>query len=48
MFANSKRGFGADETFPTLLAVVNHYNSCFKFGLTAQQKSDLVQFVRSR
>jgi hypothetical protein len=47
MFAKSKRGFGADGRFPTLLAVVNHYNSCFKLGLTAQDKSDLVQFVRS-
>ena len=48
MFAKSKRGFGADGAFPTLLAVVNHYDSCFKLGLTAQEKSDLVQFVRSR
>jgi hypothetical protein len=47
MFAKSKRGFGADGRFPTLLAVVNHYNSCFKLGLTAQEKSDLVQFVKS-
>ena len=32
----------------TLLALVNHYDSCFKLGLTAQEKSDLVQFVKSR
>jgi hypothetical protein len=32
MFAKSKRGFGADGAFPTLLAVVNHYDSCFKLG----------------
>jgi hypothetical protein len=48
MFAKSKRGFGADGGFPTLLAVVNHYDSCFKLGLTAREKSDLVQFLRSR
>ena len=30
-----------------LLAVMNHYNSCFKLGLTAREKSDLVQFVKS-
>ena len=48
MFAKSKRGFGPDGRFPTLLAVVNHYDSCFKLGLSAQQKYDLVQFLRSR
>ena len=48
MFAKSKRGFGADGRLPTLQAVVNHYDSCFKLGLTAPQKSDLVQFLKSR
>ena len=48
MFAKSKRGFGADGAFPNLLAVMNHYDSCFKLGLTPQEKSDLVQFVKSR
>ncbi len=48
MFAKSKRGFGADGVFPTLLAVVNHYDSCFKLGLTTREKSDLVQFLKSR
>ncbi len=48
MFAKSKRGFGADGAYPTLLAVVNHYESCFKLGLSAQEKSDLVQFLKSR
>lgn len=48
MFAKSKRGFGADGAFPTLGAVVNHYDSCFKLGLTPQERSDLVQFLKSR
>ncbi len=48
MFAKSKRGFGADGRFPTLLAVVNNYDSCFKLGLTAREKHDLVQFLKSR
>jgi hypothetical protein len=48
MFAKSKRGFGADGAFPTLLAVVNHYDSCFKLGLTPLEKSDLVQFLKGR
>jgi|SRR5581483_11768711 len=47
MFAKSKRGFYHDGRFPTLMAVVNHYNSCLKLGLSAQQKSDLVEYVKS-
>jgi hypothetical protein len=42
MFAKSKRGFGADGALPTLLAVVNHYESCFKLGLSAGE------FLKSR
>ena len=48
MFAKSKRGFGADGRIPTLLAVVNNYDTCFQLGLTAQEKGDLVQFLRSK
>ncbi len=48
MFAKSKRGFGADGRLPTLLAVVNHYDSCFNLGLTAREKGDLVEFLKSR
>jgi hypothetical protein len=48
MFAKSKRGFGADGAFPTLLAVVNHYESCFKLGLSTSEKRDLVEFLKSR
>jgi mono/diheme cytochrome c family protein len=48
LFTRSKRGFFHDGRFPTLLAVVNHYDSCFNLGLTAQEKSDLVEFLKSR
>jgi hypothetical protein len=48
LFTRSKRGFYHDGRFPTLLAVVNHYNSCFNLGLTAQEKSDLVQYLKSQ
>ena len=47
LFTRSKRGFYHDGRFPTLMAVVNHYNSCFSLGLTAQEKSDLVQYLKS-
>ena len=48
LWARSKRGFFHDGRFPTLLDVTNHYNACFNLGLSAGQKSDLVEFVKSR
>jgi mono/diheme cytochrome c family protein len=48
LFTRSKRGFYHDGRFPTLLAVVDHYDSCFNLGLTAQEKDDLVQYLKSQ
>ena len=36
-----------DGRFPTLLDVVNHYNTHFSLGLTEQEKSDLVEYLKS-
>ena len=36
-----------DGRFATLLDVVNHYNTHFSLGLTAQEKSDLVEYLKS-
>lgn len=36
-----------DGSAPTLLAVVNHYNQLFGLNLTAEQKADLVEFLKS-
>jgi mono/diheme cytochrome c family protein len=47
LFAHSKGGFWHDGRFPTLGAVVDHYNTCFGLGLTAHQKGDLVQYLKS-
>jgi hypothetical protein len=47
LFTKSKRGFYHDGRFPDLDAVVQHYDSCFGLGLNAQEKSDLVQFLKS-
>jgi hypothetical protein len=47
LFTRSKRGFYHDGRFPTLMAVIDHYDSCFNLGLTAQEKSDLVQYLKS-
>ena len=36
-----------DGSAPTLLAVVNHYDALFGLGLTAAQKADLVEYLKS-
>jgi hypothetical protein len=36
-----------DGSAPDLLAVVNHYNQLFALNLTAAQKADLVEFLKS-
>jgi cytochrome c peroxidase len=36
-----------DGRFATLLGVVNHYNTRFSLGLTAQEKTDLVEYLKS-
>ena len=48
LWARSKRGFYDDGRFPTLLDVANHYNACFNLGLSPSQKSDLIEFLKSR
>jgi hypothetical protein len=48
LFAKSKRGFYHDGRFPNLEAVVEHYNSCFDLALTARDKGDLVDFLKSQ
>jgi cytochrome c peroxidase len=47
LWTHTKGGFYHDGEFPTLLAVVKHYNSCMSLGLSPRQESDLVQFLKS-
>jgi hypothetical protein len=47
LWAHSRRGFYHDGRFPTLLDVVNHYNTFKKLNLTEAEKNDLVQYVKS-
>ena len=47
LWAHQKGGFFHDGRFATLLDVVNHYNDFFKLNLTEQQKSDLVEYLKS-
>jgi len=43
----NKGRFYHDGRFATLLDVVNHYNTRFSLGLTAQEKADLVEYLKS-
>jgi hypothetical protein len=47
LFAHAKGGFWHDGRFPDLDAVVRHYDSCFRLGLTSRERADLVQYLRS-
>lgn len=47
MIAKQKGGFYHDGRFPTLLDVVNHYDTFFQLALTDEEKRDLVAFVSS-
>jgi hypothetical protein len=47
LFTHTKGGFYHDGRFPTLGAVVNHYNTCMSLGLTTTEKNDLVQYLLS-
>ncbi len=45
LFSHQKGGFYHDGRFPTLGSVVEHYNSCLNLGLSADERSDLVQYL---
>jgi hypothetical protein len=47
LFVRTKGGFYHDGRFATLDDVVNHYDAHLKLGLTAQQKHDLVEYLKS-
>jgi hypothetical protein len=47
LFTHTKGGFFHDGRFPTLLAVVQHYNAALGLNLTAQQMNDLVEYLKS-
>src|SRR4051794_36229631 len=47
LWTHSKGGYYHDGRYKTLGAVVDHYDSCMNLGLNAQQKSDLVQYLKS-
>jgi mono/diheme cytochrome c family protein len=47
LFTRQKGGFYHDGRFPTLNAVVDHYDRHFNLKLTPEQKRDLVEFLKS-
>ena len=47
LFAHMKGGFYHDGRFPTLMDVVNHYDSFKRLNLSRGEKSDLVEYLKS-
>ena len=47
LFTRAKGGFFHDGRFATLSDVINHYNDHFSLNLTASEKQDLEQYLRS-
>jgi hypothetical protein len=47
LFTRMKGGFYHDGRFADLAAVVDHYDRHFKLGLTASEKRDLIEFLKS-
>ena len=47
LWTHQKGGFFHDGRFATLLDVINHYDTCFGLSLTGQEKSDLVEYLKS-
>ena len=47
LWTHQKGGFYHDGRFPTLAAVVEHYDRDFRLGLTGEEKSDLVEYLKS-
>jgi hypothetical protein len=47
LWTHKKPGFYHDGRFPSLRAVINHYNAAFSLKLTEAQQKDLAQYLRS-
>jgi hypothetical protein len=47
VFTRQRGGFYYDGRFATLPQVLDHYDSCFSLGLSAQEKHDLIQYLLS-
>jgi hypothetical protein len=47
LWTHTQGGFYHDGRFPTLAAVIDHYNSHFSLGLSAGEKRDLAEYLKS-
>jgi hypothetical protein len=47
LWTHTKGGFFHDGRFATLLDVVNHYDAHFNLGLSAGEKNDVVEYLKS-
>jgi hypothetical protein len=47
LWTHTKGGFYHDGRFPTLEAVIDHYNGFFGLGLAPNEKQDLAEFLKS-
>jgi cytochrome c peroxidase len=47
LFTRVKGGFFHDGRFATLMDVIDHYNNHLSLNLTASEKQDLEQYLRS-
>jgi hypothetical protein len=47
LFAHSKGGFYHDGRFATFADVVAHYDGALALGLSANQKADLIEYLKS-
>jgi len=47
LFTHEKGGFFHDGRFATLRDVMDHYDGAFGLSLSEQEKSDLVEYLKS-
>ena len=47
LWTHAKGGFYHDGRYPTLPAVVQHYNQVFNLRMTDSEMSDLVEYLKS-
>ncbi len=47
LFTRMKGGFYHDGRFADLMAVVEHYDALFSLGLSGEEKTDLVEYLKS-
>ena len=47
LWTHTRGGFYHDGRFPTLAAVIEHYDALMKLGLSSAERSDLEQYLRS-